>query len=76
MNLEKDILAKVKSIITDVIHANYNLIDPHRNESNFEIFGLDFILDRNFQPYLIEINTNPSLEITCPLLSRVIPSML
>ena len=34
------------------------------------------MVDRQIQPYLIEINSNPSLEINCPLLSRVIPSML
>lgn len=27
----------------------------------FEIFGLDFLLDANLDPQLIEINTNPAL---------------
>ena len=76
ISVERDILSKVKEIVVDVIHANCNLVDPRRNESNFEIFGLDFMVDRQIQPYLIEINSNPSLEINCPLLSRVIPSML
>ena len=35
LNLERDILCKVKEIVRDVIKANYSLIDPKRNESNF-----------------------------------------
>ena len=31
---------------------------------------------RRGQPWLIEVNTNPCLEISCPLLGRIIPAML
>ncbi len=34
------------------------------------------MLDRQFRVYLIEVNTNPCLETSCPLLSRLIPTML
>lgn len=34
------------------------------------------MIDENFKPWLIEINTNPCLEICCPLLSRIIPQMV
>jgi hypothetical protein len=44
--------------------------------NNFEIFGLDFMIDKDFEPWLIEINTNPCLEIMCPLLNRIIPYMV
>jgi hypothetical protein len=44
--------------------------------NTFEIFGLDFMLDEDFRVYLIEVNTNPCLELCCPLLSRIIPNML
>ena len=27
-----------------------------------EIFGYDFMVDEKLQPWLIEVNTNPSLE--------------
>lgn len=41
-----------------------------------EVFGLDFMIDDEFKPYLIEVNTNPCLELSAPLLSRLIPHML
>ncbi len=34
------------------------------------------MIDDKFQTWLIEVNTNPCLELSCPLLARIIPSML
>ncbi len=54
-----------------------NLIfDPLNRKHNFELFGLDFLIDHNLQPWLIECNTNPCLEINCSLLARLVPNML
>lgn len=40
------------------------------------MFGLDFIIDEDFRPWLIEINTNPSLELNSPVVERIIPEMI
>ena len=34
------------------------------------------MIDENFRVYLIECNTNPSLETPCPLLQRIVPELL
>jgi hypothetical protein len=34
------------------------------------------MIDDNFQVYIIECNTNPSLELCSPLMARIIPAML
>ena len=34
----------------------------------FEVFGFDFMLDRECKPWLIEVNTNPSLAESSPVL--------
>ena len=34
------------------------------------------MIDENFRLYLIEVNTNPCLEVCCPLLARIIPEVL
>lgn len=41
-----------------------------------EVFGLDFMIDDEFRLYLIEVNTNPCLELSCPLLARLIPTLI
>lgn len=67
----------MKRITRDICHAvgDYSLIGAGQGVS-FELFGLDFLVDQNGKPWLIEVNTNPSLDICCPLLSRVIPELL
>lgn len=34
------------------------------------------MIDDTFKIYFIEANTNPCLELSCPLLARIIPSMV
>ena len=51
-------------------------IDPYKRVNTFEVYGLDFMLDEQFKVYLIEVNTNPALDLSSPLLARLIPSML
>ena len=42
----------------------------------FEIFGYDFILDKDFKPWILEINDNPGLCISSPVIEKLIPRML
>lgn len=34
------------------------------------------MIDENYKCWLIEVNTNPCIEVNCPVLSAVIPPML
>lgn len=42
----------------------------------FEIFGLDYIIDEQLKVWLIEVNENPCIECSSPLLGELIPRML
>ena len=42
----------------------------------FEIFGYDFIVDNDFKPWILEINNNPGLCISSPLIKKLVPRML
>ena len=42
----------------------------------FEIFGYDFIIDNDFRPWILEINNNPGLCISSPVIQKLIPRML
>lgn len=62
--------------MTDTIRGVFGKIDPKRRVNTFEIYGYDFMFDDEFKVYLIEVNTNPCLELGCPLLARLIPTMV
>jgi tubulin monoglycylase TTLL3/8 len=62
--------------VNDTFRAVYGKIDPKRRINTVEIYGYDFMFDDDFKVYLIEVNTNPCLELGCPLLARLIPTMV
>jgi tubulin polyglutamylase TTLL1 len=73
---ERDIKQQMNKLTTDIFRSVYTKLDPKRRLHCMEVFGLDFMIDDEFKPYLIEVNTNPCLELASPLLSRLIPTML
>ena len=42
----------------------------------FEIFGYDFIIDNDFKPWILEINDNPGLCISSPVIEKLVPRMM
>jgi len=42
----------------------------------FELFGFDFLVDSNYETWLLEVNTNPCLEESSPVLQKLIPRMI
>ena len=76
-NFIKDIYPKIVRIIRLTGGAAVQGKMNYFNAKNcFEIFGYDFILDENYKPYLLEINSNPGLEISSPLISQLLPRMI
>ena len=51
-------------------------LNPNKRSTCFELFGYDFILDKEFNTWLIEVNTNPCLEESSELLKMLLPRML
>lgn len=45
-NLFKDIIyPQIRKIAIDVIYASSYFVDPKKRKNNFEIFGLDLMID-------------------------------
>ena len=76
INFKTKILPNIIKIIKISINSVINKFKLINRNYCFEIFGYDFILDTNYVPYLLEINTNPGLEISSPLISKLIPRMI
>jgi tubulin polyglutamylase TTLL1 len=70
------ILPQMKELAINAVKASYFLLDKQRREHNFELLGMDFMIDQSLRPWLIEINTNPCLELSSPLLARLIPALV
>lgn len=72
----KTVLPQFKKLVQDTFKAVSRKMDPHRRQHSFEIFGYDFMLDEDLRPWMIEVNTNPCLELSSPYLGKLIPAMV
>lgn len=70
------ILPKIKEIVRETIVASFMFIDKFKRMHCMEVFGYDFMIDSEFKPWLIEVNTNPCLELSSPYLRLIIPAMV
>jgi hypothetical protein len=56
------------------------LVNRNVNETigsiSFQLLGFDFMIDEDLRPWLIEVNSNPCIEESSPLLGKLLPDML
>jgi hypothetical protein len=57
---DEEILPKIERLVITALKGWPK--ESHRNY-NFELLGFDILLDHNFRPFLMEINTNPGLHM-------------
>lgn len=70
------IFPEIKRLTTlSIVAASEELIQTDIRQS-FELLGYDYMVGEDFKPKLIEINSNPCLEFACPLLTRIISSLI
>ena len=76
ISFETDIVSKMKYLSAQTLATVKHKINPNRRKHCFELFGLDFFLDADCNVFLIEVNTNPCIEESSQLLTRLLPRML
>ena len=78
ISLEKfdEMINQMRLLVKISFKAVANKLLKTENVLCFEIFGYDFILDNEFKLWILEINNNPGLGISSPLIKKLIPRML
>ena len=72
ISFNQEILPKIKAQVTEVFEAAgtslYSGADAEGSYNGFELMGFDYMLDDDMNLFLIEVNTNPCLDMPCLLL--------
>ena len=58
-----DIYPRLRELVANTVRAVSSSLNPSRYEHCFELFGYDFMLDEDLRLLLLEVNSNPCLEI-------------
>src|SRR5690349_2521899 len=64
----------------DIIRLTTDSVKEKLNRKNrkfsYVVFGYDFMIDANFGMWLIEINKNPGLSFSSPIIESLLPRMM
>ncbi|KAJ1472248.1 tubulin-tyrosine ligase/Tubulin polyglutamylase, partial [Baffinella frigidus] len=66
----KDLVIKTMLTVEAKINTNLQMHVPSRRNC-YELFGFDVMLDANLKPWLIEVNSSPSLATDAPLDKKI-----
>ena len=76
IDFKTQIIEQIKRKVAITMEAAKLRLNPKMRTNSFELFGFDFMLDSEFKSWLIEVNTNPCLEESSPLLGSLLPRMI
>ncbi len=79
--VQDDLFCSIIVRSSRTLFASRKIMDPIKRASQpnanfFELFGYDFMVDEDFNVWLIEVNTNPSLSESALYLRSLIPRMI
>jgi hypothetical protein len=75
-DFDRDIVPKMKYYAALSLDAVKKKLNSNKRKFCFEIFGYDYIIDKDFNVWLIEANTNPCIEESSKILEMLIPRMI
>lgn len=73
-------LTKIKDRIHELVRISMESVKNKLNACErkycFELFGYDFMLDAEYNTWIIEVNSNPSIDESNKLLNMLVPRMI
>lgn len=76
LNFQSEIIPQIKHLIELSMSSVGKKFYRENSKFSFQIFGYDFIIDKNFKAWLLEINDNPGLSESSPLIKMLVPRMI
>ncbi|OWZ08473.1 Tubulin-tyrosine ligase [Phytophthora megakarya] len=71
---ESQMHPRMKDIVVQSLQCVQDMVQ-HRSNS-CELYGYDFMVDENFTPWLIEVNSSPACDYSTPIAQRYVESGL
>jgi len=69
-----NLYTRIKQILMYTVKTGLKKLDKKRGF--YELLGCDILIDDKFNPYLIELNTNPALFLDTKVQTEVIPEVM
>lgn len=71
-----EVVPRIRDLVQASLTATAARLNSKRRQSCFELLGYDFMVDQSFGTYLIEVNSNPCLELSSPYLAGMLPRLI
>lgn len=65
---------KMRKIVVDVLKSVEDMV-LYRKKS-MELYGFDFMVDDNFNPWIIEINSSPAMDYSTDITEKLVKMVL